>query len=195
MKRGAVAAMLAVIMLLCGGACVAGAAGAVLPPDSPKESPWFSEVLHQSARGSRDLLGLPVDPSMVKREIQRLADRLRPEVSRAVDEDQIVDAFRRVLLTEEGFVYDKSSSDPGNYLLETVLARKRGTAWAFRCSTFPSRIGWAFPSAECTFRPTVSSAMKGKRSGGTSSSPRGAPTGRTSSTGKCSGSVRRGRTC
>jgi len=63
---------------------------------------------------------------MVKREIQRLADRLRPEVSRAGDEDQIVDAFRRVLLIEEGFVYDKSSSDPGNYLLETVLARKKG---------------------------------------------------------------------
>jgi hypothetical protein len=63
---------------------------------------------------------------MVKREIQRLAERLRPEVSRASDEDQVVDAFRRVLLTEEGFVYDKSPSDPGNYLLETVLARKKG---------------------------------------------------------------------
>jgi len=63
---------------------------------------------------------------MVKREIQRLADRLRPEVNRAADEGQVVDAFRRVLLIEEGFVYDKSSSDPGNYLLETVLARKKG---------------------------------------------------------------------
>ncbi len=63
---------------------------------------------------------------MVKREIRRLAERLRPEVSRASDEGQIVDAFRRVLLTEEGFVYDKSPSDPGNYLLETVLARKKG---------------------------------------------------------------------
>jgi len=63
---------------------------------------------------------------MVKREIQRLAERIRPEVSRAVDEGQVVDAFRRILLTEEGFVYDKSPSDPGNYLLETVLARKKG---------------------------------------------------------------------
>ena len=126
MKRGSVAATLAVFLVLCGGAFVAGAAGAILPSDSPKESPWISEILHQSARGSRDLLGLPVDPSMVKREIERLTERLRPEVSRAVDEGQIVDAFRRVLLTEEGFVYDKSSSDPGNYLLETVLARKKG---------------------------------------------------------------------
>lgn len=126
MKRGAVAATLAVFILLCGGVCASGVARAVLFPDSPKESFWFSEVLRDSARGSRDLLGLPVDPSMVKREIQRLAERLRPEVSRAVDEGQVVDAFRRVLLDEEGFVYDKSPSDPGNYLLETVLARKKG---------------------------------------------------------------------
>ncbi|HEX2709328.1 MAG TPA: transglutaminase family protein, partial [Candidatus Deferrimicrobium sp.] len=55
-----------------------------------------------------------------------MAERLRPEVSRAVDEVQVVDAFRRILLTEEGFAYDKSPSDPGNYLLETVLARKKG---------------------------------------------------------------------
>jgi hypothetical protein len=118
--------MLAVFILFCGGVCAGGVGRAVLSPDTPKESPWFSEVLRYSARGSRDLLGLPVDPSMVKREIHRLAERLRPEVSRAVDEGQVVDAFRRILLTEEGFVYDKSSSDPGNYLLETVLARKKG---------------------------------------------------------------------
>jgi len=125
-KRGTVAAMLAVFILLCGGVCAGGVARAVLPPNSPNESPWVSEMLHHSARGSRDLLGLPVDPSMVKREIQRLAERLRPEVNRAADEGQVVDAFLRVLIDEEGFVYDKSPSDPGNFLLETVLAKKKG---------------------------------------------------------------------
>ena len=125
-KRGAVAATLAVFILLCGNVCAGGVTRPALSPDSPKESAWVSEVLRHSARGSRDLLGLPVDPSMVNREIQRLAERLRPEVSRAVDEGQVVEAFRRVLLTEEGFVYDKSPSDPGNYLLEAVLARKKG---------------------------------------------------------------------
>jgi tetratricopeptide (TPR) repeat protein len=125
-NRGAVAATLAVFILLSGGVSAGGVARTVLFPDSPKESPWFSEVLRDSARGSRDLLGLPVDPSFVRHEIQRLAERLRPEVSRAADEGQVVDAFRRVLLAEEGFVYDKSPSDPGNYLLETVLARKKG---------------------------------------------------------------------
>jgi len=125
-KRGAVAATLAVFMLLCTGVGAGGAAHGVLSPDSLKESRWLSEMLRDSARGSRDLLGLPVDPSMVKREIERLAERLRTEVNRASDEEQVVDAFRRVLMTEEGFVYDKSASDPGNYLLETVLARKKG---------------------------------------------------------------------
>jgi len=126
-KRGTVAATLAILfVLLCGGVRAGAAAHVVPSPDSPKASPWFPDVLRDSARGSRELLGLPVDPSLVKHEIQRLADRLRPEVRRASDEAQIVDAFRRVLLIEEGFVYDGSPSDPGNYLLETVLARKKG---------------------------------------------------------------------
>ncbi|HEY6097287.1 MAG TPA: hypothetical protein VIU83_04470, partial [Candidatus Deferrimicrobium sp.] len=91
MKRGAVAATLAALLMLFfySAVCAGGVARAGLSPDSPKESPWFSEILHQSARGSRDLLGLPVEPTMVKREIQRLTERLRPEVSRAVDERQI----------------------------------------------------------------------------------------------------------
>jgi tetratricopeptide (TPR) repeat protein len=126
LKRGAVSATLALFIVLCGGIGEGGVARPVLAPEIPKESSWFSEVLRDSARGSRDLLGLPVDPSLVQHEIQRLAERLRPEVGGASDEGQVVDAFRRVLLTEEGFVYDKSSSDPGNYLLETVLARKKG---------------------------------------------------------------------
>jgi tetratricopeptide (TPR) repeat protein len=56
----------------------------------------------------------------------RLADRLRPEVTGAADGGRVVDAFRRVLLVEERFTYDKLSSDPGNYLLESVLARRKG---------------------------------------------------------------------
>jgi tetratricopeptide (TPR) repeat protein len=67
-----------------------------------------------------------VDPSLPEREITRLADRLRPEVSGAADGGRVVDAFRRVLLVEERFTYDKSASDPQNYLLEAVLARKKG---------------------------------------------------------------------
>jgi len=98
----------------------------VLSPASATESSFFSAVLRHSARGSRDLLGLPVDPSLPEREITRLADRLRPEVSGTADGDRVVDAFRRILLVEERFTYDRSSADPGNYLLESVLARRQG---------------------------------------------------------------------
>ncbi len=126
MKRGRVAATLAAFMLFCGGVCAGGTAYAVPPPSSPEKSPWVSEMIRHSAKGSRDLLGLPVDPSLPEREIARLADRLRPEVSGAVDGGRVVDAFRRILLVEEGFTYDKSASDPQNYLLEAVLARKKG---------------------------------------------------------------------
>jgi tetratricopeptide (TPR) repeat protein len=98
----------------------------VRSPVHERESPFLSALLDHSARGSRDLLGLPVDPSLPEREITRLADRLRPEVSGAADAGQVVGAFRRVLLVEERFTYDKSSADPQNYLLEAVLARKKG---------------------------------------------------------------------
>ena len=127
MKRGCAAATLAAFMLLCGGVCAGGTAHAVLPPPgSPEASPWVSEMLRHSAKGSRDLLGLPVDPSLPEREITRLADRLRPDVSGAADGGRVIKAFLRVLLVEEGFTYDKSASDPQNYLLEAVLARKKG---------------------------------------------------------------------
>lgn len=58
--------------------------------------------------------------------MKRLADRLRPGIAGATDGAQVVEAFRKVLLVEERFVYDKSSSDPGNYLLESVLSRRKG---------------------------------------------------------------------
>jgi len=98
----------------------------VLAPVPGGEFPFLSAILEHSARGSRDLIGLPVDPSLPEREITRLAERLRPEVVGAADGGRVVDAFRRVLLVEERFTYDKSSADPGNYLLESVLARRRG---------------------------------------------------------------------
>jgi len=113
-------------MLLFGGVCAGGTARTGHSSVSPAVSPWFSELLRQSAKGSRDLLGLPVDPSLPEREIARLAERLRPEVSGVADGDRVVDVFRRILLVEEGFTYDKSASNPQNYLLEAVLARKKG---------------------------------------------------------------------
>ena len=123
----AIAAFLGILLATCVGGVPAGAARTpVLSAAPAKESLFLATILRHSARGSRDLLGLPVDPALPEREIARLADRLRPEVSGAADGREVVDAFRRILLIEEGFSYDKSPSDPGNYLLESVLARKKG---------------------------------------------------------------------
>jgi tetratricopeptide (TPR) repeat protein len=104
----------------------AAGTAAVLSPASARESSFLSSILGHSSRGSRDLLGLPVDPSLPEREMTRLADRLRPVVAGASDGSHVVSAFRRILLVEERFTYDKSSADPGNYLLESVLARRKG---------------------------------------------------------------------
>lgn len=127
MNRLFVAAILGMILWPCAGGASAGTG---TPPDpshpAAKASPFLSVVLRLSAQGARDLLGFPVDPSLPEREMTRLADRLRPEVTGAADGGRVVDAFRRVLLVEERFTYDKSSSDPGNYLLESVLARRKG---------------------------------------------------------------------
>ena len=38
----------------------------------------------------------------------------------------VPEAFRRVLIREEGFAYDRNAGNPENYLIDTVLARKRG---------------------------------------------------------------------
>ncbi|MDD5762253.1 MAG: transglutaminase family protein, partial [bacterium] len=127
MSRLFVAAFLGVILCPCaGGVSAVAGAPAALSSGAAKESPFLSDILRHSAQGTRDLLGFPVDPSLQEREMTRLADRLRPEVAGAADGGQIVDAFRRVLLVEERFTYDKSSADPGNYLPETVLARRKG---------------------------------------------------------------------
>ncbi len=127
MNRRSVAALLGLILWSwAGGAYAAAGTPPVLSPASARESSFLSAILRHSARGSRDLLGLPVDPSLPEREMTRLADRLRPMVAGASDGDHVVNAFRRVLLVEERFTYDKSSADPGNYLLESVLARRQG---------------------------------------------------------------------
>ena len=127
MNRRSVAAFLGVILWSCVGDVSDGAGTPpILSPVAARESSFLSAILRHSARGSRDLLGLPVDPSLPERELARLADRLRPEVAGAADGGEVVSAFRRILLMEEGFTYDKSASDPGNYLLESVLTRKKG---------------------------------------------------------------------
>ena len=82
--------------------------------------------LGYSATAGRDLTGFPVDEGKTARELSRLADRLRPAVAAAKGGPGVVDAFRRVLLKEEGFRYDAASGNTENFLAGGVVARKRG---------------------------------------------------------------------
>ena len=97
------------------------------PADVPAgKAPVLKGWLHFSGQGSRELLAFPTNPEKTRRELSRLEARMRPGVAAARGGAEVLDAFRRVLLEEEGFTYDRAAGNPENYLVEGVLARKRG---------------------------------------------------------------------
>ena len=98
--------------------------GKTVPP--AREASIFHTWLRYSGQGSRDLFGFPSNTERVEREMSRLADRLRPAVAAAKGGPGALEAFRRILLEEEGFSYDRSAGNPENYLIGNVLDRKRG---------------------------------------------------------------------
>lgn len=79
-----------------------------------------------SARASRDLACRDADGRLVERELDRIARRVRALAGGFGDPAGTISALNRVLFDEEGFVYDPATGDPENYLLDRVLARKRG---------------------------------------------------------------------
>ena len=105
-----------------------GFAVASAPPSSPPSGreTLSQRYLHYSAEGRRDLFGVESDVSGVERELARLSDRVRPLLAAATTGEQVVAAFNRVLLKEEGFSYDGIAGDPENYLIGSILSRKRG---------------------------------------------------------------------
>jgi tetratricopeptide (TPR) repeat protein len=105
-----------------GAAPLRGALPLPVAPDGSITHDWT----RYSERGSRELLGLPVDPARRERELSRLADRLRPEVAGDPGGAGVPEAFRRILFREERFAYDSAAGNPENYLIDAVLARKRG---------------------------------------------------------------------
>ena len=56
--------------------------------------------------------------------MDRIARRVR--IRRSVDDPGVISAMTRVLFEEEKFVYDLATGNPDNYLLDRVLAWKRG---------------------------------------------------------------------
>ena len=99
-------------------------ASTVDPP--PERVSLFPLYLRYSSQAGRDLIGATTDESGVEKELARLSDRLRPFLINATTGKQVIDAFNRVLLKEEGYSYDGLSGNPENFLLGSVLSRKRG---------------------------------------------------------------------
>lgn len=83
-------------------------------------------ILAASARGSIDLTGRPVDGILVEKEVGRMASRVSSIMGNTKGPRRMVSALNRVVFGEEKYAYDSVAGDPQNYLLDRVVARKRG---------------------------------------------------------------------
>lgn len=79
-----------------------------------------------SGEGVRKLTGRPLDAVFVEKEIDRMAWRVSAQLVGAREPRRAIAAINSVLFTDEGFAYDPATGDPGNYLLDRVIAQKRG---------------------------------------------------------------------
>jgi tetratricopeptide (TPR) repeat protein len=81
-----------------------------------------------SARAALDLECRKAEGALVEKELDRIAKRVSASMGNAVSADPVstIAAMVRVVYDEEKFAYDPAPGDPGNYLLDRVLANKRG---------------------------------------------------------------------
>jgi tetratricopeptide (TPR) repeat protein len=91
-----------------------------------KEVSLLPALFLASGEGVRKLTGRPPDTALVEKEIDRMAWRVSAFLVGAREPRRAIAAINRVLFTDEGFVYDPVPGDPENYLLDLVIARKRG---------------------------------------------------------------------
>lgn len=79
-----------------------------------------------SADGVRKLTGRSPDAAFVDKEIDRMAWRVSGSLVGAREPRRAISVINKVLFVDEGFVYDPASGETGNYLLDRVIAQKRG---------------------------------------------------------------------
>ena len=91
-----------------------------------KEVSLLPALFLASGEGVRKLTGRPPDTALVEKEIDRMAWRVSAFLVGAREPRRAIAAINKVLFTDEGFVYDPVPGDPENYLLDLVIARKRG---------------------------------------------------------------------
>jgi tetratricopeptide (TPR) repeat protein len=101
-------------------------AGLASASAEPRPGAFLDGFFRYSEQGGNDISATPWNGAAVEKELSRLAARVRPALAAATTDGQVVDAFNRVLLREEGFAYDRVAGDPENFLLGPVLSRKKG---------------------------------------------------------------------
>jgi tetratricopeptide (TPR) repeat protein len=67
-----------------------------------------------------------MDAGFVEKEIDRIAWRVSASLVGAREPRRAIAAINHALFSDEGFVYDSAAGDADNYLLDRVIARKRG---------------------------------------------------------------------
>lgn len=90
------------------------------------DMPFGQALIAISSTVGGELTGVAVVPAAVEEEIGRLADRVRPALRGRNDPREVISTLNRFLFVEEGFVYDGVAGNPDNYLLDRVIARRRG---------------------------------------------------------------------
>jgi len=90
------------------------------------ELPMGETLVELSSLLGTELTGVPVDSDAVRKEIARIAERVRPALEDRSDPLRVISALNRFLFVEEGYVYDGVAANPDNFLLDRVIARKRG---------------------------------------------------------------------
>jgi Tfp pilus assembly protein PilF len=90
------------------------------------EFPMGKTLVELSSLQGAVLTGVPVDSDAVRKEIARIAEKVRPALEDRSDPRRVISALNRFLFVEEGYVYDGVAENPDNFLLDRVIARKRG---------------------------------------------------------------------
>jgi tetratricopeptide (TPR) repeat protein len=91
-----------------------------------KEISLLPTLFLASGEGARKLTGRLLDTGLVEKEIDRIAWRVSASLVGAREPRRAIAAMNQVLFADEGFVYDSAAGEADNYLLDRVIAQKRG---------------------------------------------------------------------
>lgn len=101
-----------------------GAARRTLVPEA--DVALAGTLLRFAAKAGRELDGRSPGTAAAEKDLDRLAERARAALGDERAPRGIVSALNRLLFEHERFSYDPEAGNPDNFLLDRVLARRRG---------------------------------------------------------------------